>query len=546
MVRFHGWAALLAATILGGPLAAACTPEAFAQDGVTITGAEALPAGDDSPLPHCRVTGRMNERTGVNGMDYALGFELRLPDAWNGRFVHQFNGGNDGEVKPAVGPLLSGDKADTALSRGYAVVSSDAGHDGGKFRDHGLAGGARFGFDPEARAAYGYTAVRDLNPVAEALVEGYYGQDIAYSYGIGGSNGGRHAMVAAARMPGAFDGLLVGYPGFNLPRAALQHALDVQAFRSVSDDLKTAFTREDLSLVADKVLEACDGLDGLDDGWIGDTDACQATFDPASLTCAEGQNSSCLTPAQTAALETIHAGPIGAEGQQLYSDWAWDIGIASGNWRFWKLESPIPPWGNKPIIAVMGAASLAQIFTTPPTPVDGSPEALEQFLMDFDIAGQADEIFATDKTYTESAMEFMTPPGLDDPELAAFRDAGGKMLILHGVSDPVFSVNDTARWYERLDANNGGKAGDFVTFYRNPGMPHGAGGPSTDAYDLMTPLVNWVENGQAPGAIVAGVTEGNAEGRAALGDVTRKLCPYPQVARYKGGDASSQESFACE
>ncbi|MFW2542535.1 tannase/feruloyl esterase family alpha/beta hydrolase [Primorskyibacter sp. 2E107] len=536
----------LAGVSLAGPAFAECAPQALAMQGVTIAAAEALPAGEDSPLPHCRVSGQINARTGVDGMPYAIDFELRLPDDWNGRFVHQFNGGNDGEVKPALGPLLSGNAADTALSRGYAVVSSNAGHDGGTFTDFGLAGGARFGFDPAARAAYGYTAVRDLNPVAEALTRDYYGKDIAYSYGIGGSNGGRHAMVAAARYPEMFDGLLVGYPGFNLPRAALQHALDVQAFRSVSDNLSTAFSRDNLTFVAGKVLEACDGLDGLRDGIIADSDACQSAFDPAALTCAAGQNTECLSEAQTAALVTIHAGPKGKDGDALYSDWAWDRGIASGNWRFWKLESPIPPWGNKPIIAVMGASSLAQVFTTPPTDVQGSPEALETFLMDFDIAMEADKIFATTAEFPESAMEVMTPPGVDDPELAEFRDAGGKMLILHGQSDPVFSVRDTQAWYDALDANNGGNAEAFALFYRNPGMPHGAGGPSTDDYDLLSPLVAWVESGAAPGTIVAGVTEGNAEGRAALGDVTRKLCPYPSVARYQGGDETSAESFACE
>ncbi|WP_425098946.1 tannase/feruloyl esterase family alpha/beta hydrolase [Tropicibacter sp. S64] len=539
-------AALLGGAALASPALADCTQEAFAIDGVSITGAEALPAGDDSPLPHCRVTGRINERTGADGRAYALDFELRLPDEWNGRFVHQLNGGNDGEVKPAVGPLLGGNKADTALSRGYAVVSSNAGHDGKAVTDAGLAGGARFGFDPAARAAYGYTAVRDLNPVAEALTEGYYGKEIAYSYGVGGSNGGRHAMVAAARYPEMFDGLLIGYPGFNLPKAALQHALDVQSFRSVSDTLATAFSREDLSLVAGKVLAACDGLDGLEDGVIADADACQTTFDPASLTCTAGQNSGCLTEAQTAALVTIHAGPKDADGKQLYSDWNWDSGIGSGNWRFWKLESPIPPWEQKPIIAVMGAASLAQLFTTPPTEVGGSPAELEQYLMEFDIAAEAEKIYATTAEYPESAMDYMTPPGADNPDLAAFRDAGGKMLILHGTSDPVFSVRDTQTWYDTLDANNGGNAEAFALFYRNPGMPHGAGGPSTDDYDVMTPLVNWVESGEAPGAIVAGVTEGNAEGQAALGNVTRKLCPYPTVARYTGSDPASAESFTCQ
>lgn len=543
MRRYLGVSVL---ALLATQAQAECDLPAFdASPGVTLTAAEAVDAGEDSPLPHCRLTGRMNEREGIDGMPYALAFELRLPEDWNGRFIHQFNGGNDGEVKPAVAPLLSGLKDDTGLARGYAVVSSNAGHDGSLFADAGLAGGARFGLDPAARAAYGYTAVRDLNPVAEALVESHYGEEIAYSYGIGSSNGGRHAMVAAVRMPEAFDGLLIGYPGFNLPRAALQHALDVQAFRSVSDELKTAFSREDLNLVAASVREACDGLDGLEDGLVMDSAACQTTFDPDSMICAEGRNADCLGAAQVDALKTIHAGPRGEDGEQLYSEWAWDTGIATGNWRFWKLESPIPPWGNKPIIAVMGASSLAQIFTTPPTPVEGSPEALEQFLMEFDIAAEAEKIFATDDTFTESAMAFMTPPESDDPTLAAFREAGGKLIILHGTSDPVFSVLDTQAWYDKLDANNAGNAEDFALFYKVPGMPHGAGGFSTDGYDFLTTLAQWVEEGTAPGPVEAHVTEGNAEGMAALGAVSRKLCPYPAVARYAGDDPASADSFEC-
>ncbi len=535
----------LAAVLLAGPGFAACNTDLQVPDGVRLTGAEQVAKGDESPREHCRITGVMNEREGVDGMAYALRFELRLPDEWNGRFVHQFNGGNDGEVKPAFGPLLSGLKDDTALARGYAVVSSDAGHDGAAFGEAGLAGGARFGFDPQARAAYGYTAVRDLHPVATGLTETFYGQQILYTYGIGGSNGGRHAMVAAARMPDAFDGLLIGYPGFNLPRAALQHALDVQAFHGVSGDLKTAFTRDDLNLVADRIRQTCDGLDGLEDGLVYDVNGCLASFDPSMVQCAE-QSSGCLTEAQVNALYTIFTGPLDEDGEPLYADWAWDPGIASGNWRFWKLESPIPPWGNKPIIAVMGAASLAQIFTTPPTEVAGSPEALEQFLLDFDIQAEASQIFATDDTFVESAMEVMTPPGVDEPELAEFRDTGGKMLILHGNADPVFSVLDTTSWYERLDLNNDDEAERFALFYRIPGMPHGAGGPSTDGFDMLTPLVNWVENGEAPGAIEAHVTDGNAEGQDALGDISRPLCPYPTIARYQGGDAAQASSFACE
>lgn len=521
--------------------------DGFGVADVNISSAVATPQGEQSPVAHCLVTGTTEERTGDDGMDYAISFELRLPNDWNGRFVHQFNGGNDGEVVPALGPLLGGDGSDTALSRGYAVISSDAGHKGDAFPDAGLAGGARFGLEEQARKNYGYAAVATLNPLAEAMIENYYGDPIAYSYGVGGSNGGRHAMIAAARLPESFDGLLVGYPGFNLPKAAIQHAWDVQAFHSVDDTVAEAFSREDLTLVSDAILEACDGLDGLEDGIIYAVESCQSAFDISDLQCGAESANMCLSETQVAALTKIHAGPVNSAGEALYSAWNWDRGISSGDWRFWKLESGIPPWGNGSLIMVMGSSSLAQIFTSPPTEVGGSPADLEQYLMDFDFDTDAASIYEAAEGFEESPMEVMTPPGADNPELADFRDAGGKMIVFHGGSDPVFSVRDTTHWYQMLDANNGDDAESFARYYRVPGMPHGAGGPSTDDFDMFTALVDWVEQDEAPDAILAGVTEGNEEAAAAGFDgITRKLCPYPGVAQYTGDDPSSADSFTCE
>lgn len=522
------------------------TAKALGLSGVRLTEVASVPAGEESPVNACRVRGVMAERTGMDGKPYALSFELNLPEDWNGDYVHQFNGGNDGEVKPATGGLKAGTGSDTPLGRGYAVVSSDAGHDGKANPDKGLAGGANFGFDFEARQMYGYKAVATLDPVARQAVQAFYGSDIDKSYGVGCSNGGRHAMVAASRMPEAFDGLLIGAPGFNLPKAALQHAHDVQNFMSINGALKTAFTPDDLKLVGNGVRAACDALDGLEDGLVQNTAACQDAFDVTTLQCTDGQNSECLTEAQVTVLQNIHAGPKGANGEQLYSDWAWDTGIEGGNWRFWKLESPIAPWGNRPIIGVMGSGSLAQIFTTPPTDVEGSPEALEQFLMDFDLQARAGDIYATTAEFPESAMEVMSPPGSDNPELAQFRDAGGKMLVFHGVSDAVFSVNDTANWYGKLDANNGGKAADFARFYPVPAMSHCSGGPATEDFDLFTALVDWVETGTAPEAIPASAREGNEELPESLKGSETVLCPAPQTAHYTGTDPKSASSFTCQ
>tara|TARA_R110000868_G_scaffold69764_5_gene205283 strand:- start:54613 stop:56223 length:1611 start_codon:yes stop_codon:yes gene_type:complete len=514
----------------------------IAVEGVTLTDASAQAAGDGLPA-HCILHGEMGARTGDDGQPYALRFELRLPDTWDGRFMHQFNGGNDGEVKPALGMWSNLPDGTGALARGMAVVSSDAGHDGAARPETGLVAGNAFGFDFEARRMYGYGAVAMLNPAALELTTAYYGHAPDYSYGAGTSNGGRHAMVAAERMPGAFDGILAGYPGFNLPRAALQHAWDVQSFRSAGPSLAKAFSPADMAVAADKITQACDALDGLEDGMVFDLKGCQAAFDPDSMTCTADMQENCLRPEQTAALVRIHKGPHLADGTALYSDWAWDPGLASGGWRFWKLESPIPPWGKKPIIAVMGAGSLAQVFTTPPSDVDGTPEALENYLMNFDFEASADAINATTAAFPESAMQVMTPPHSDNPTLAEFQAEGGKLLIFHGQADPVFSILDTIKWFDTLHSNTP-EADEFTRLYTIPGMPHGAGGNAADEADLLGALIDWVEQDKAPGALTAHVRTANDEAASNMG-ASRPLCPYPSFAVYTGDNPAMADSFTC-
>jgi poly(3-hydroxybutyrate) depolymerase len=550
--RLVGATVLLVGSATGACAQVNCeglTPEALGLSNVEFTEVTSVAAGEESPVAQCRVRAVTAKRTGTDGKNYALRFELALPQDWNGDYVHQFNGGNDGEVKPALGALAgqAGTGPDSPLARGYAVVSSDAGHDGKSpaNADAGLAGGARFGFDFEARQMYGYKAVAMLDPIARQMVKAYYGKEIGHSYGVGCSNGGRHAMVAASRMPEAFDGLLIGAPGYRLPAAALQHAVDVQAFTGVTGDLATAFSREDLSTVANAIRNSCDALDGLEDGLVMNTQACNASFDIGSLQCTGGQNSGCLSEAQVGALRTSFNGS--SDGTPAYySSFPWDTGIEGGGWRFWKLESPIPPWDKKPIIAVMGASSLAQVFTSPPTMVSGSPKDLEDFLKSFDLAEQADKIYATSEDFPESAMDVMAPPGYDNPELADFREAGGKMIVFHGVSDPVFSATDTGNWYAKLDANNGGKAAEFAKYYPVPGMNHCQGGPATDSFDLFGKLVDWVEKDDAPEAVIATARADNKELPEALQGATRPLCPAPTTAAFAGGDSKSAESFVCK
>ncbi|RZS53257.1 tannase/feruloyl esterase family alpha/beta hydrolase [Sphaerotilus mobilis] len=529
------------------PIACAALPGALASLGsmraVRLTVAREVEADAQGHAAHCLVQGRAHERIGLDGKPYAIGFEMRLPVDWNRRFVHQVNGGNDGKVQAALGGL--GILSRNALQRGFAVISSDAGHDedAPANASAGLAKGNVFGLDPQARLDYGYRANDTVFGIAQALMAGRYGQPPQRNYMVGCSNGGRHGMVAASRHGERYDGILAGAPGFNLPRAAVQHAWDVQSWQQAHADIRQAFSPADLQLVADHVLARCDALDGLADGIVGDLAACQPKVRVAELTCPGAKTASCLGAAQVGALQRSLAGPRNSRGESLYSDWSWDAGMGAGNWRFWKLESQIPPWDRLPLIATMGAGSLSHVFTTPPTATPGTPAELLAYLTRFDVDRDAPKIYATDGAFNESAMAFMTPPDVDDPKLTTFRAHGGKLLIYHGHSDAVFSVNDTRRWVDRLRANGGG---DAVRFYGVPGMAHCSGGPATDQFDALGALVDWVERGTAPAALVATVNPANKDLPAAWSPQrSRLLCPHPQVARHVGGNTESADSFRC-
>ena len=255
---------------------------------VRIISAVAAPAAKGEPAA-CVVRGAANERIGADGKHYALGFELRLPEKWNGRFLHQVNGGNDGAIVPATGDPqeMNAVAGVSALARGFAVLSSDEGHSGADPANasFGLGAGAAFGLDPQARSDYGYSGDMTLGPIAKAIIARYYGVAPARSYMMGCSNGGRHVMVAASRMGDAYDGFVAGDPGFNLPRAAIQHAWDVQSFLTIDPDIRKSFSEKDMALIADKVVDDCDALDGAKDGMVDDIRACQKKFHLADLQC---------------------------------------------------------------------------------------------------------------------------------------------------------------------------------------------------------------------------------------------------------------------
>ena len=558
-------AATLAACSSGPRPAGDAPPRLSAAQGAALKGCEALATqfrhpntqidsaapvaagpvvqGGPPALAHCLVKGKMNPRKGIDGQDYAIGFEMRLPQAWNGRFYYQANGGIDGVVQPAQG-ALGGGPLTGALAQGFAVISSDAGHTGRQ--------NPRFGADPQARADYGYNAVAVLTPMAKGLIATAYGKGPDRSYIGGCSNGGRHTLVAAARIGDQYDGYLVGAPGYRLPNAALAQLWAAPQWAALATpgatrphpfnpsasipDLGTALTAAERQTVSRAILGRCDALDGARDGIVADTANCQATFDLDRdvPTCSGARDGQCLTAGQKRMLAAVHAGARLPSGQAIYSSFPWDTGIASANWAQWKFVNSL----------VLDPAA-GYIFMTPPRSVDP---------MKFDVADGVKAIYATDASFPQSADATISLPGKDDPvQLAALRGRGAKVLMYHGVSDAIFSADDTVALMQRIDRVAQGRAADFVRYYPVPGMAHCSGGPATDQFDALSPLVRWVEQGEAPTGLPASARgAGNAGGVNSelpadwAANRGRMLCPWPSVSRYKGvGSLDAADSFFC-
>lgn len=505
-----------------------------------ITAAETVAAGTlavaGKPIAeHCRVTGRMHERVStVDGQNYAVGFEMRLPRDWNGRFFYQANGGLDGVVSTAVG-ALGGGPLGNALQMGFAVLSSDAGHAGSL--------GPFFGLDPQARLDYGYQAVGKLTPMARSALQTAYGKGPDRSYLGGCSNGGRHAMVAASRYADQYDGIIAGNPGTRLPLAAIANIAGAQGYAKLAttpSDLGTGFTQAERRLVSQAVLARCDALDGATDGMVQAGAACQASFDLSRdvPTCGGARDGSCISAEQKSTIAGLFKGATTSGGSRIYNSFPYDAGLDTAGWAGWKFSNPIS----------RDSGAVAFIWQTPPESAASFNDA--QFALNGSVDSMLAKVQATNGTFTESGLSLMMPP--DYGKLPVLRTRGAKLMVYHGTADPIFSSDDTVQWYDTLRRNHG-DAADFARLYLVPGMNHCSGGPATDQFDMLSSLVAWVEKGQAPDRVIASARgAGNAGGANA--DLpanwsptrTRPLCPHPLAARYNGsGDMESAASFSC-
>ena len=538
--REDGVAQLSPAT--GGTLSSCAQLKAFLFPHTAIASAESVASGTlswggSAIASHCLVKGEMHRRTSPeDGKSYAIGFEMRLPTAWNGRFFYQANGGSDGSITTALGG--GGPMPTTALQQGFAVISSDAGHSGS--RD------LSFGLDFQARLDYGYQAAAKLTPMAKALIATAYGKRPDRSYFGGCSNGGRHTFVAMTRMPEEYDGYLAGAPGYRLPLAAIANQFGAKRYATVatnSADLGTAFTAAERAKLSAAVLARCDALDGANDGLIQDTDACQRAFDfdRDVPTCSGARDGSCLSEAQKTAIAPIFSGAVDGKGDRFYASFPFDSGHNSADSSFWEFFVPL----------TIDSGATAMIWGVPPADpatFNGSAYALST------PSTRCSRRWRPRTAPTLSpALAFMQPRAADGPHQA--EAARGQA---HGLSrgERRHLLGQRHHHVVRGGASGQcrGDASDFARFFRVPGMAHCAGGPSTDQFDMLTALVDWVEKGRPPDQVTA-YARGAGNAVAVNTDVpsswsprrSRPLCPYPRVARLRAGatDIETAESFSC-
>ncbi len=424
---------------------------------------------------HCRVDGVIDERTGRDGKAYGIGFAVALPTDWNGRFLFQGGGGLNGSVQPPLGGGYAGERS--ALLRGFAVASTDSGHqstgfDGSFFRDQ------------QASLNFLYQAVAEVTVVAKAIVRQHYGKPQQHAYFVGCSTGGREAMMMSQRFPNYYQGIVAVAPAArtSFSNLGLRHA-------TVALNAAGRLDEAERKLVVDGVLERCDALDGSKDGLVFAPHKCD--FDPGTLA---------LPPAKVAAIRTVMQGPRTAAGRQVYPGYFWDTGIANTQGLPGILVGPVIPEG-----APVGAT------------------------FDVDAAAAA-------------AMDARAMVG-DTSEwtnLSTFRGEGGKLVFAHGVSDPWFSAQESVRYYEELGRDNAEvPLREWSRLFLVPGMGHCGGGARTlDRFDLLSAVVDWVENDRAPERVIA-------TGASAPGE-SRPLCPHPAYAKYSGsGDARDAANYTC-
>jgi hypothetical protein len=454
--------------------------------------------------------------------DSKIQIEVWLPAAnWNRRLQGIGNGGFAGEI--AFEGMAH------ALDSNAATAGTDTGH----FADGIDASWALH--HPEKITDYGWRGIHEMTEQAKAVVAAYYGSPAQHSYFTACSDGGREALMEAQRFPADYDGILAGAPAYKWTTLLTGAAIGMQTLLS---DSASYIPAAQVPLIHRAILRECDKLDGLKDSLIADPPACH--FDAATLACNPGHSQRCLTPAQVKSLNTF------LSERRVSDTTIFPVLPAGGEldpngWPTWITGQE----RGKSAMTGFGYGYFANMVYSDP----------KWDFRTFDpVAGLA-------------AAREKTGEALDatNPDLSAFRQRGGKLILYHGWADAAISPLFSIHYYEQVQQKLGkDETSNFTRLYLMPGVKHCYDGPGPDSigqwglptmkesdasHNVIHALEDWVEDGKAPEAIIATKYAEGADHRPNPHKIvmTRPICPYPQQAHYNGtGSIKDAASFVCQ
>ena len=447
--------------------------------------------------------------------DSSIKIEVWMPaEGWNGRFRGQGNGGFAGEIDYRGLAL--------AVRRKYASAATDTGHSAGGTDARWALG------HPEKVIDFGYRAIHEMTQIAKTLIKAFYGNPAQHAYFAACSNGGRQALMEAQRFPADYDGILAGAPANYWTHLLTKALADAQA---TTLDPASYIPSSKLPALARAVNSACDAQDGVTDGVLNDPRHCK--FNPASLLCKAGDSNECLTALQITALKALYEGPHDAKGTLIFPGYLPGAEEGPGGWATW-ITGQEP---GKSLLFAFGGGYFSNMV-------------YEKSDWDYKSTKVDDGL---------KAAEAKTAKILDatDTDLAPFKARGGKLILYHGWNDAAISALNTINYYNALESKMGKADTDlFSRLYMVPGLQHCGGGPGANSFgqlgqgapdpqhNMEQALVEWVEKGAAPSAIVATKFVDDDPSRGEK--FTRPLCPYPQASKFKGaGDPNNAVNFAC-
>jgi feruloyl esterase len=490
------------------------------------------PRGQPAPaMPaYCRVLGSVAP---VDPTAPPIKLQINLPAAWNGKAVQYGGGAFNGVLITGLAPLKDVPPGvPTPLAQGYVTLGTDSGHDA-----KALPEPQAFALNQEAFINFAYASYKKVHNVTVEVVKAAFGRNPDHFYYFGNSEGGREALMMAQRFPEDYDGIISVVPAISAAGILADHA-----HLGLLQQKGGWLSRERVMTLQKAVLTACDGLDGLNDGIVGNIQACRTNFDPTAFRCADGLNSGsgCFSDAEIAVIKAMHA--------------PYDFGFVLANGK-----TSFPGWGYGGEMQPGGMIDLLTGRKPPEFPALSGTEQSQGWLFGnaavryfFARDAKFDHSKFSLQAFASRVREVSDLIDATNPDLSAFRRRGGKLIMRTNLADYMVGPFATMEYYEAITNLMGKDAVDqFVRYYLSPGSAHDGttlsgidGTPVPSQVDLLKVLDSWVDRGEMPSERLAQTLHAKEPPFAVV--ASRPLCSYPTYPHYIGtGDPKRADSYEC-